>query len=269
MAADLFLFRIGLMPYVTIGTSQYHYRTGTARPSPNKNVLVLLHGSGGDSSVWDGQLGAAVPLIAPDLPGHGRSDGPPCASLKEYALWLDALFRSLELGTVFLAGHSLGGAVAQEFARLFPLKVAGLILAGTGTHFIVAVEYFKILNDDFAAAVRASCQSAYASGTPEEITLQGCEMLARNGPAVLRGDLHLCRTFNSRPWAAALCVPALVLCGSDDRITPPEASQELARLLPRSQLNIIAGAGHMVMKEAPRAFNEAVKGFIKKLTADS
>jgi pimeloyl-ACP methyl ester carboxylesterase len=233
------------------------------------NTLILLHGSGGDSSVWEKQLGGNIPLIAPDLPGHGQSDGPLRSSAQEYARWLDAFTRALAIKQFYLAGHSLGGAIAQEFSRAFPLKVAGLILAGTGTHAAITAEYLEMLRTDFPAAVKASCLAAYAPGTADAVYVQGCAMLTRNGPDALYSDLQAYASCDSRPWAAALSVPALVLCGSEDRITPPADAEELAGLLQQAVLKIIPGCGHMVMMEAPGEFIEAVKDFIKKLTADS
>jgi pimeloyl-ACP methyl ester carboxylesterase len=63
-------------------------------------------------------------------------------------------------------------------------------------------------------------------------------------------------------------VPALILCGSDDRITPAADAEELSGLMPQALLKIIPGAGHMAMLEKPREFNEAVRAFIKKTAQD-
>lgn len=228
--------------------------------------MILLHGSGGDSSVWEKQLGQDIPLIAPDLPGHGQSDGPLRSSAQEYALWLDAFTRELAIKHFFLAGHSLGGAIALEFSRAFPHKMTGLILAGTGAPAAITAEYLELLKHNFASAVKASCLSAYAPGAAAAICAQGCEMLTRNGPDALYSDLQAYASFNSRPWAADLSVPALVLCGSEDRITPPADAEELAGVLPQAVLKIIPGCGHMAMMEAPGEFNEAVKDFIRETT---
>jgi len=257
------------MPYITVAASQYFYRTNNSPAAADGNTLILLHGSGGDSSVWEKQLGGNSAVIAPDLPGHGQSDGPLRTSAQEYARWLDAFTRALAIKQFYLAGHSLGGAIAQEFIRAFPLKVSGLILAGTGTHAAITAEYLEMLRTDFPAAVKASCLAAYAPGTAAAMCVQGCEMLTRNGPDALYSDLQVYTSFDSRPWAAALSVPALVLCGSEDRITPPADAEELAGLLPQAVLKIIPGCGHMAMMEAPGAFNEAVREFIKKLSAVS
>jgi pimeloyl-ACP methyl ester carboxylesterase len=258
------------VPHVTLASSRFYYRTSKVRTAAaDKNLLILLHGSGGDSSVWEEQLGENIPVIAPDLPGHGRSDGPLRTSAQEYAAWLDTFTRALEIKNFFLAGHSLGGAIAQEFGRAFPRSAAGLILAGTGTHAVIASEYLNRLRQNFLAAVKASCLTAYASGAADAVYAQGCEMLTRNGPDALYSDLQAYKAFDSRPWAATLSLPALVLCGSDDRITPPTDSEELSGLMPQALLKIIPGAGHMAMMEAPREFNEAVKAFLSKTTENA
>jgi pimeloyl-ACP methyl ester carboxylesterase len=254
------------MPHIRIGAACYFYLTNKDQTAAGRHILILLHGSGGDSSVWEKQLSENIPMIAPDLPGHGRSDGPLRSSAKDYALWLDAFTRELEMGIFFLAGHSLGGAVAQEFSRAFPHRVAGLILAGTGTHATIASEYLELLRHNFSAAVKASCLAAYAPGAADAVSAQGGKMLTRNGPEALYSDLCAYKAFDSGPWAATLSVPALVLCGSDDRITPAADAEELSGLMPQALLKIIPGCGHMAMLEASGEFNEAVKAFIRKTT---
>ena len=91
-------------------------------------------------------------------------------------------------------------------------------------------------------------------------------MLSRNGKETLYSDLAACSAFDSTTWVSSIPVPVLAICGSDDKITPPESSQSLARLIPGAQLKIVAGAGHMVMMEAATKFNKEVKTFIMRTT---
>jgi pimeloyl-ACP methyl ester carboxylesterase len=260
------------MPCVTIRTAQYFYQISSDHIAPELPVLILLHGSGGDSSVWEKQIdgfGREVAVIAPDLPGHGQSDGLLRTTVNDYAVWLNIFVEQLRINRFFLLGHSLGGAIAQEYARSFPQKVQGLIYAGSGTQFIVAVDYLETVKNNFPAAVHASCLAAYTADNVSSLYEKGCGMLSRNGKDALCSDLALCSAFDSTAWVSSIAVPALVICGSDDKITPPESSQSLARLISGAQLKIVAGAGHMVMMEEAVEFNEAIKKFIKKLIADS
>ena len=257
------------MPYVSIGDARYFYQISSDPIAPELPVLVLLHGSGGDSSVWEKQIygfGREVAVIAPDLPGHGQSDGPLLTSARDYASWLNTFVQKLQINRFFLLGHSLGGAIAQEYARSFPQQVQGLILAGSGTQFMVAADYLETVKNNFPAAVHASCLAAYAVGNVSSLYEKGYGMLSRNGKDTLYSDLVLCSAFDSTAWVSSIAVPALAICGSDDKITLPESSQSLARLISGAQLKIIAGAGHMVMMEEATKFNKVVKTFIMRTT---
>jgi len=67
---------------------------------------------------------------------------------------------------------------------------------------------------------------------------------------------------DQRGSAARIAVPTLVLCGTDDRITPPELSEELAGLIPGARLEMIDDAGHLANAEQPTAFNAALDKFL-------
>jgi len=101
-------------------------------------------------------------MVIPDLPGHGKSGGVSFSTAKEAAEWINKLAESLNLSSFYLAGHSLGGAVAQEYAALFPEKTEGIVLVGTGLRFDVSKEYLDLLQRDFEKAVKVSCDNAYA-----------------------------------------------------------------------------------------------------------
>ncbi len=254
------------MPYVNIDDARYFYQLSSPPVTSAEMALILLHGSGGDSSVWEEQLrglGLAITVIAPDLPGHGKSGGSCFTAVADYTAWLDTFVKRLRINTCFLLGHSLGSAIAQDYGRCAPQTVRGLILTGSGTHFVIAKEYLKTVIRDFPAAVHQSCLAAYA---PEHISLfyeRGYALLSQNGKQALYNDLVACAAFNSRAWVSSLHLPVLAICGNKDTITPPHFSEALVRTIPGARLNIIVGAGHMVMMEAAGAFNEAIKTFVR------
>ncbi len=254
------------MPNITLNSIQYFYQSQGTRSETNP-ALVLLHGSGGDSSVWTAQIEALSEnhhVIAPDLPGHGQSQGKPAREPQEYANWLKLLTESLKLSSFVLAGHSLGGSIAQQFAHMFPDSLRGLILIGSGMSFDIPSEYLAMLRQDFDAACTLSSQQAYAAPMPTAMLENGRNMLRRNGPETLLRDLLFCGDFDSTAWAHTITMPCLVMCGEQDAITPYSLSQQLIHVLPNSILKSIHAAGHMVMQEQPNLFNKEVSLFIKK-----
>ncbi len=254
------------MPFVDIDTIRYYYRS-TFRGKDQGPAVLFIHGSGGDGTVWAYQLGVisqTVPVIIPDLPGHGRSGGRACASAEDCAAWLERLCSALGTGRVFVVGHSLGGAVALAAARRYPDRLQGIVLAGCAAGFSISREYAGLIEQDFPAAVRASCDAAYAPGASQELYRKGRDMLLRTGQETMRIDINACAGFDGSSRLEDVDTPALIVCGDCDRITPPGESRELAGLLRNGSLALIEGAGHMVMIEAHRRFNELLTGFIEK-----
>ncbi len=245
------------MAQLEIDGTEYYYRV-SKRALDKEPAVVCLHGSGADGVVWSYQvsrLSRFYRVIVPDLPGHGKSGGRPLASTADYALWLDRVAAALEVSALFIMGHSLGGAIAQEYARLHPSKVLGLLLASTGAAFRISRAYNEIPGESDAGTkvkIAAEYQQAY-------------EMLLQSSDDTLFADLPAAAGFDSREWISTLRIPALVLCGSEDIITPREMSEELARGLPESEMKVIPGGGHVLMLDAIDAFNEAVKEFIDRV----
>jgi pimeloyl-ACP methyl ester carboxylesterase len=253
------------VPFVSIDNKKCFYRTAGSANSGD-TAVICIHGSGGDSAVW--RLQEAWPgrqnLFLPDLPGHGSSEGPGLAAARDYAAWLDGFTAAVHPRPFFLAGFSLGGIIAQTYALAHPEKVRGLILISTGMRVRIAPEFAALVRNDFAKAVKASCDNAYASAVPEALYHEGFDMLLQNGPEIYYKDIMICDTFDSSTWMQRITCPALVVCGSRDGITPPALSRELAERLPHSRLQVVADAGHMVMQEQPVEFNRLVSSFIER-----
>src|SRR5262249_18659321 len=121
------------VPDVRVAGTRIHYEVaGTGSP------VILLHGIGSNSRSWRRQLSglsADFQVIAWDAPGYGQSADPPghpaIPSTQFYTECLHGLLELLGLKRSFLVGHSMGGAVAQEFYRSYPSFVGALILADT------------------------------------------------------------------------------------------------------------------------------------------
>jgi len=252
------------MPCVTIDENRFFYRL-SKKPHKNKKTIIFIHGSGGESSVWEHQLSGlyrSFMMVIPDLPGHGKSGGVSFSTAKEAAEWINKLAESLNLSSFYLAGHSLGGAVAQEYAALFPEKTEGLVLVGTSLRFDVSKEYLDLLQRDFEKAVKVSCDRAYAGMVPQQQYKKGFEMLLKNGKNTLYQDMMACKVFKGSDLALSIKKPCLIICGQEDKITRSEQSSLLSEKINNSVLDIIPGAGHMVMTEAYDTLNRAIENFV-------
>ena len=253
------------MPHVMVENNDCYY--AVSRRAPEKGpVAVCLHGSGTDGIVWSYQrsrLSSKYRIIVPDLPGHGRSGGQPLDSAHAYAAWLEDFCRVLDLSSFFLLGHSFGGAIVQEYARCHPHRVRGMVLAGTGTHFKLSHTYRALCERGMPPG--ADGTAVYES-LPEPFK-SSYQLLRSQSSGPLHADLFAAAQFDSSDWVGSIKVPALVIWGGRDEITPREFPEELAGKLPGSRLHIINGAGHVVMIDARNEFNRAVADFIEQTIA--
>lgn len=247
------------MPELTINGSITHYRI-SSRPPENAPVVVCLHGSGADSIVWSAQLSRLrrdYAVIAPDLPGHGRSEGAALPSAADYAAWLHAFTQALALTRFFLMGHSFGGAIAQEYARVHPGRVSGIVLIGTGTRFKFSGTYRELFEKGLTPEAPEARQII-----PQQF-LEAYAFLKNTGCTALHADLLAAGRFDSRSWIDTVAAPALVMRGENDFVTPPDMPAELAAMLPNAKLATIKDAGHVVMLEARDEFNDRVNAFFE------
>ena len=249
------------MPTTTVETSTIHYRM-SKRAALDSPAAICLHGSGADSIVWGYQvsrLSKKFRIIAPDLPGHGESEGTPLQSAEAYAHWVDSFAQALELDRFFLMGHSFGGAIAQEYARLYPEKLKGLILIATGTAFKLSSAYRELHEKG------VDVESLDSEAIPSSIR-QGYDMLKRVSGPLLHADLLSAGCFDSTAWISSVQTQTLVLWGSADFITPRALPEQLACMLPNASFQVIENAGHVLMVEAVDTFNTAVAAFMMNLS---
>ncbi len=227
---------------------------------------VLLHAFPLSSTMY---ARVAIPdLIAPDLAGFGTSAVPDAApSLDVLAgdvvAGLDA--RGVT-GEFVLGGVSMGGYVAMAILRLYPQRVKGLILADTKASADTA---------EAAATRLAMADSVLAGGddtaalpakmlAPESAVLTAVQAAVRQADpaAVAWAQRAMAQRPDSFATLRAAVIPALVLVGEHDTITPLADARAMAEALPDAQLTIIPGAGHLPPWENPVAFTTEVTGFL-------
>ncbi len=250
------------MPYVDIEGKKVYYHGSTSREGI---PLLFCHGSGGGHHHWHYQhkeAPRAVNPLALDLPGHGRSEGKAPDSIALYRDWLERFIKALKLESFILAGHSLGGAIALAFALEYPAYIRGLILFGTGARLRVLPAFLEELKQD--CVPEAMIDYLYAPGTSKKLVALGRREMKNNDPRVFLADLTACDNFDITEKLPLVKAPSLIICGSEDSLTPLKYSRFLEQNIPQSRLEIIEGAGHMVMLEKPEAVNRAIAKFIEE-----
>jgi len=235
---------------------------------PQRSTIVMIHGAGGRSGIWNAQLrplGRNFNAIALDIPGHGGTPSNSCTEIGEYAHWLVELLGSCFGHPVVLMGHSMGGAICQEAALRAPEKVKALVLVATAARLRVAPAFLEGLNNDFDATVDLIIKYAYSSSAQPLMLAEGANLMKQAGQEVLYNDFSACDRFDIRNKVSNIQIPTLIICGSEDKLTPPSLGRKLKENIKDSNMIEIPGAGHMVMIEAWRPFNEAVLKFVTGL----
>ncbi|NIS79935.1 MAG: alpha/beta fold hydrolase [Anaerolineales bacterium] len=229
--------------------------------------LILIHGAGGTRLHWPTEV-RRLPgehVYSLDLPGHGGSPGAGemriGAYVEQLKTWLDA--QEIERG-VFV-GHSMGGAISLTMALGDQERVAGLVLVGTGGRLRVHPEILAWTAEEktFPKAVDMIKRWAFSPQASSRLVTLVEKRMGETPPAILHGDFLACDAFDILDRLGEVHVPAQVIVGTDDKMTPVKYSRYLEEHLPDARLEIIEGAGHMVMLERPGEVADVVKAFLE------
>ena len=232
-----------------------------------RTTVVLIHGWTCDHTLWEAQIEGLKPyyrVLALDLPGHGASGAAPDYTMKRFARAVEAVLRAERVQRAVLVGHSMGGAVMLEFARLFPEKVAG----------IVAVDAM------FADAQQAAAMPAFAARFQGPDAREHREKMVRSmfteaTPAAVREKIE--RVMLGAPAETAagamkgMADPAVwaedVVDAPFLQIAAPTSGhitlERMKKRFPRAQLERVPGTGHFLHLEKPAEVNAILLGWLK------
>lgn len=244
--------------------------------SPNGVDAILIHGAGFDHTAWRFQTrflaGRGFRTLAPDLPGHGASEGPALASIDEMAEWLGDFSDALDADRPVLIAHSMGSYIALRRATQAPDSVLAVVMVGTTDRMSVHPELLDAAarRDHHAIDLMIGWMhtglhrygghrsaGSWTAGTSRRT-------LERN-LAALGGDLAACDAFDPTPDIVEC--PALIISGSADKMTRAAAAGRLAGLIDADEHVVIAGAGHMALFEMAEDVNAALLRFLSSITA--
>ncbi len=234
----------------------------------HKQSLVFIHGSGGNSSAWSHQcakLHKLFNIAAVDLPGHGKSGGHGKQDISEYVLDVKEILSVLKLEHPILIGHSLGAAIALDFAAKYPQAISGVAATGGGLTLPVNPDILDGFRKQPDFVLDMICKFSLAKENRPKFYDALRASLGQANVDVVSGDMLACSKFNLTGELQKIIAPVLVICGTEDKMTPPASSEQIATGIAGTKLVLIEGAGHMVMMEKPSAFNDALRDFAAAL----
>lgn len=248
--------------YPTYSNNGYKFlkiSTGREKQAP----LVLLHGMFGGLSNFDPLIRRMeahtiyVPLIP--LYTFDREQ----LTIPQLAAWLDKFCNSCNINVPVLLGNSMGGHVALEYARLYPSKLSGMVLAGSSGLFENDFGSTNPKRNDRDYIRKRAALTFYDDIVTEELVDEIMEVT--QSPEKLPKLLQIARsthTYNMEDELAGITTPTLLVWGKNDIVTPPEVARTFKEKLPDAQLKWIDKCGHAPMLERPDEFVRHLNDFL-------
>lgn len=236
--------------------------------------LMLLPGMACDADMW------RAPLAALDAAGLSQALRPLVSDALVHGDTIGAMAQAVlaeSEGELIVCGASMGGIVAMEAARQAPQRIRGLALLGTNAR--PESPDMRALREQAITVyqrpggvediIRANMHFAFHPDHARDAALMQRyldTMLRAGAPTLIRQNRAIMERPDARLHLPSLGCPTLVVCGDTDRLTPPECSQEIARLVPQAQLHIVPRCGHMLTLEQPAVVNTLLMDWLRALT---
>ena len=241
--------------------------------------LVLVHGFPLDNRIWESQianLSDKYRVIAPDLPGFGKSQPPRPFTMQSLADTIHEFATQVKATPFVLAGLSMGGYMSFAYERKYPTTLKALILVDTKA---------EADTTEGKAGRDKMIQTARTSGSPAIAAAMLPKMLApqsqQNRPQLVqqvKAIMEACppQTIeyalaamrdreDYRDCCPSVALPTLIIVGDADAITPPAVAEAMNKSIPHSKLTIIKGAGHLSTMEQPEQINQAMRQFLSSM----
>lgn len=260
--------------YIKVENRKTYVYTGARSFDPGLESIVFVHGAALDHTVWLLQSRYFAHhrrnVLAVDLPGHGRTGGPPATTIPDMAAWIWSFVDAMEIDKVILVGHSMGSLVTLEAAALRPDRVTRLALLGSAVPMPVAEPLLTAARENRHAGfdminIWGHSPAAQMGGneTPGMwMTGSAIRLLERAGPDILFNDLNACNEYgHGIESAARVNCPALMIAGRSDIMTPLKVARDLVAAIPDARLSVL-DCGHLLMAEKPNEVLDELIAFI-------
>ena len=247
-----------------------YYRNYDGGASSSTHPTILIHGLGGTHLSWPPTL-RRIPgqrIIAIDLPGHGLSKNSALCSAHSLAIYLRKFISEMGIYHFALVGHSMGSAVAFEFACLFPKQLCGLALISSGRVFNNSDELRLAFDNkrSMDKVVGFLSKNGFYAGFPTSLRQEILTPLKKTRLSVLRADLDVCESFLADCSAVNFLFPVQLITGREDQLVPLIGVKKLKYCLPNASLEIINECGHMSVFEKTEAVRTILVPFLKGAT---
>jgi pimeloyl-ACP methyl ester carboxylesterase len=247
---------------VTTGIFYFSHETEINSRPP----ILLIHGAGGIHLSWPPQVRRmnGQRVLAVDLPGHGKSEIPGRRSIFEYADDVLTFLHALKISSVVTVGHSMGGVIALKIAIEHPELISNLVLIASSANLHVSPVLLGFASKDntFPAAVDLVIENSFGKYADLRVKELTAKRMLEIHPDVLYGDLVACDGFDMLDGLPRIKARTLIMCGDEDKMTPLKHSLRLHEGIDDSQLEVVQGAGHMLMLEQPEIVLSSLEKFL-------
>jgi 3-oxoadipate enol-lactonase len=243
-------------------------------------AVLFLHAFPLAQAMWAPQVDALHSthrLVTFDNRGFGGTPpGDGLLTMERIADDAAAVLDQLGISQAVLCGLSMGGYAAFAFVRRHADRLRGLVLADTRsgpdsaeTRKNRALLAERVQREGSPAAAEASLPKLLGETShrerPDAVARVRDMIIANPRRGIADALAGLAARADSTPTLREIRVPTLVLCGTEDRLTPPSEAEALARGVAGSRLELIPRAGHLSSFENPAAFNDVLRGFLTEI----
>jgi pimeloyl-ACP methyl ester carboxylesterase len=227
--------------------------------------LICVHGAADNHQVFDRLLDRMpeVDRYAINLPGRAGTDGPPLQNVRKMEEFLSSLVEAELDGDYLVVGHSLGGAVAIEHAlRCASARLKGIVLLATGARLRV----HPMIPQLFEQASKSGkmpplTPGLYEGRTDPELVAEASRKRLATPIETGSQDWRAADSFDRMHDLGNIRVPALIVAGTDDALTPSKYAEYLEAHIPRALMELFDGASHMFVLERASELGASIERF--------